>query len=245
MSSTSTRERASSGKSMEARGRSHAWYGARARVWEQGEQAGRLADGLRASTARRGCESGLREDAESSVPRPRRSRCATLALHGGLTALGLLFVALLTTAGASAQSADLSISVADSPDPVAAGSTLTYTVTVTNNGPNAATNVAMTTVVPQDTAGPAINTPPTGWTCTAAPGSPFPQGVQVCTVPSLAPTGTATFTVRVIPFGGPTGTPLTNVSSVSSTTPDPNPANNAATTTTTLNPGNISARPPT
>ena len=58
-----------------------------------------------------------------------------------------------------------------------------------------------------------------------------------CTVPSLAPSGTATFTVRVSPFGGPPGTPLTNVSSVSSTTPDPNPANNAATTTTTLNPG--------
>src|SRR5262249_15619027 len=57
-------------------------------------------------------------------------------------------------------------------------------------------------------------------------------------LPSLAPSGVATFTVRVQPFGGPTGTLLTNVSSASSTTPDPNPANNVVTTTTTLNPGN-------
>src|SRR5439155_17156559 len=104
-----------------------------------------------------------------------RSCCLALALRGGLIAVGLLFVALLTATGASAQSADLSVSVVDSPDPVAAGGTVTYTITVRNNGPNAATNVAMTTIAPQDTGGPSIPAPPTGWTCARTPGSQFGQ----------------------------------------------------------------------
>ena len=35
-------------------------------------------------------------------------------------------------------SADLSVTLADAPDPVAAGGTLTYTVGVVNGGPSAA-----------------------------------------------------------------------------------------------------------
>jgi uncharacterized repeat protein (TIGR01451 family) len=182
-------------------------------------------------------ECRLREGAKSSASRRRRACCLALARRGGLVAFGLLCVALLTATAASAQSADLSISVVDSPDPVAPGGVLSYTITVTNHGPNAATNVAMTTAAPQDTQGPGISAPPAGWTCALRPGSPFGQGAQVCTTPSLAPSGTASFMAQVGPFGGPTGTLLTNVSSVSSTTPDPNPANNVATTTTTLNPG--------
>ena len=43
---------------------------------------------------------------------------------------------------------DLSIAKVDSPDPVVQGSSLTYTVTVTNNGPSNATGVVMTDTLP-------------------------------------------------------------------------------------------------
>ncbi|HXU35479.1 MAG TPA: LamG-like jellyroll fold domain-containing protein, partial [Blastocatellia bacterium] len=44
--------------------------------------------------------------------------------------------------------ADLSVSKADSPDPVTAGNALTYTLTVSNAGPDAATNVVLTDTLP-------------------------------------------------------------------------------------------------
>jgi uncharacterized repeat protein (TIGR01451 family) len=40
--------------------------------------------------------------------------------------------------------ADLAVAITDSPDPVQSGQDLTYLITVTNNGPDAATNVVMT-----------------------------------------------------------------------------------------------------
>src|SRR6266853_402746 len=51
-------------------------------------------------------------------------------------------------AGQSAQSADLGIAVTDSPDPAIAGNNLTYTITVTNNGPGGATEVSVTDALP-------------------------------------------------------------------------------------------------
>ncbi|HEX8288380.1 MAG TPA: DUF11 domain-containing protein, partial [Pyrinomonadaceae bacterium] len=47
--------------------------------------------------------------------------------------------------------ADLSITKTDSPDPVTAGNQITYTVTVTNNGPSVASNVSLTDSIPAGT----------------------------------------------------------------------------------------------
>jgi uncharacterized repeat protein (TIGR01451 family) len=45
-------------------------------------------------------------------------------------------------------SADLALSMSDRPDPVFLGDDLVYTLAVTNNGPNAATGVALTNILP-------------------------------------------------------------------------------------------------
>ena len=52
------------------------------------------------------------------------------------------------SASVSTTSADLSIAKTDSPDPVAAGQSLTYTVSVVNNGPDAAGNTTVTDTLP-------------------------------------------------------------------------------------------------
>ena len=61
-------------------------------------------------------------------------------------------------------SADLAVTDADSPDPVAAGSNITYTQVVTNNGPSAADNATYVAPVPANTTLVSI-TAPSGWSC--------------------------------------------------------------------------------
>src|SRR3989475_10060245 len=63
-------------------------------------------------------------------------------------------------------SADLSITKTDNPDPVNAGATLTYTVTVTNGGPSTAANVQATDNLPAGVTFQSASG--TGWTCVQA-----------------------------------------------------------------------------
>lgn len=44
--------------------------------------------------------------------------------------------------------ADVTVQMTDSPDPVRVGSTLTYTITVRNNGPDMAAGVTLTDTLP-------------------------------------------------------------------------------------------------
>src|SRR3989454_11761472 len=129
--------------------------------------------------------------------------------------------------------ADLSITKTDSPDPVAPGGTLTYTITVTNAGPNAAVNVTMSDPLPSQTTFQSVAAP-AGWSCTT-PGVGT-TGTVSCTTSPLASGATATFTlvVQVIPATAD-GTTISNTATVSSSaTSDPNSTNNSATATTTV-----------
>ena len=128
---------------------------------------------------------------------------------------------LLVCAGAArveAQSADLSVTKTDSPDPVIAGTNLTYTITVANAGPNAAASVAMTDALPagttfvsmQQNAGPAatLTTPPVGGT-----------GTVTATFATFAGGATATFTVVVnVNASTANGATITNTATVTSAT---------------------------
>ncbi|HRZ41469.1 MAG TPA: Calx-beta domain-containing protein, partial [Bacteroidales bacterium] len=122
--------------------------------------------------------------------------------------------------------ADLSIAKTNLPDPAVAGSQLTYTIVVTNNGPTPADAPTITdnplptalTLVEHRVDG-GLWTP--GW-----PGS-YTHGTELS---HLAPNNTITIDIRgTIALN--TCSPISNTASVSSTTDDPNVTNS----TTTLN----------
>ncbi len=139
-------------------------------------------------------------------------------------------VATATTVVATAGQADLALTKTGTPNPVLAGNNLTYTITVTNNGPATAANVTMQDTLPSNTSFVSITTPP-GWTCPAPSG-----GFQNCTNPSVVSGATATFTmVLKVTAGTAPGTAITNSATVSSSsTTDPTNANNSASTTSNV-----------
>jgi uncharacterized repeat protein (TIGR01451 family) len=126
--------------------------------------------------------------------------------------------------------ADLTVTKADSPDPVIAGTDLTYTITVANNGPSDAQTVDLIDMLPAGTTLVSF-TLPAGWTDTSTPGT------ASATIATLAPgAGPQTFTlvVHVAP-SVPNNTPLSNIATVTSATTEANPGDEIATATTTVN----------
>ncbi|HEV7505145.1 MAG TPA: Calx-beta domain-containing protein [Thermoanaerobaculia bacterium] len=136
-----------------------------------------------------------------------------------------------TTVATLAASADLSVTKVDTPDPVTAGANLTYTITVTNAGPNWAASVSLSDTLPVGTTFVSLSSP-AGWSCTTP--SVGSGGTVSCSNASLA-LGVAIFTltVAVDPLT-PNGTVLTNTAAASSSTTDPNPGNESDSTTTTV-----------
>jgi uncharacterized repeat protein (TIGR01451 family) len=133
--------------------------------------------------------------------------------------------------GASCAIADLAVTNV-APAVVQAGNNLTYTQTVTNNGPSAADGVVYMAPIPAGSTFVSMSVP-AGWTCiTPAVGG---TGVVLCTTPTLASGATANFSLVVNTSGGaPAGYVMSETNSVSSNTPDSNPANNKATATTIM-----------
>ncbi|MFD0154647.1 RCC1 domain-containing protein [Streptomyces sp. NPDC055721] len=128
--------------------------------------------------------------------------------------------------------ADLATSIGASPEPVANGGTLTYTVRVHNYGPTAAENVVLTNQLPPSaryvSASPSTghcDTPPTGTTDTVT-----------CSFGTLSRGGAATVTiavkVRATVGAGGVLNPVTNAVFATSDTPDPRLNNNSAVITT-------------
>jgi len=120
--------------------------------------------------------------------------------------------------------ADLAITKTDTPDPVAVASNITYTITVTNNGPSAATGVTVTDNVPANVT--FVSATGSGVvTCTQV------GGVITCNVGTLASgaSASATVVVRTTALGT-----VTNTASVTTAVTDPTPGNNSATATTAV-----------
>ncbi len=84
--------------------------------------------------------------------------------------------------------ADLSLTLADTPDPVAVGDTVTYTTTVTNDGPDDATGTTLTLDLPSEVSSPTV----TAGSCTVSSTSPE----VTCDVGTLTSGSTATVEVE-------------------------------------------------
>lgn len=135
-------------------------------------------------------------------------------VHGG-------FWAGLTATSGTSQT-DLSITIADAPDPVPQGGTLTYTVQAANGGPAASTGMTVVTTLP-----PGVTF------LSSTPGAPVCiSGTTVtCTLGGLAPGSSHTITIRV----GVASPPLSVLAAgavVTGLDPDPTGANNSASAQT-------------
>jgi len=135
-------------------------------------------------------------------------------------------------AGFSCAIADLAVTNSDAPDPVTAGSNITYTQSLTNNGPSAADQVTFAENIPAGTAYQSMSVPP-GWTCiTPAVGG---TGSITCTTASLLSGATANFSVVVQSSPGDApGYVVTDTATASSRTTDSNIANNTASASTQI-----------
>jgi len=130
-------------------------------------------------------------------------------------------------------SADLAISKTAMPNPVVAGTNVTYTIAVSNAGPSSASNVVVKDTLPAEVR--VLTVAPSVGSCTAGiPGNPLQP--LTCTLGSMATAGSATITVmaRVDP-SVPDGTVINNNGTVSSAVSDPNNGNNSATAALTVN----------
>src|SRR5205085_7050170 len=124
----------------------------------------------------------------------------------------------------SATSADLSLTKTASPNPGQAGVSLSYRITVTNNGPAAATNVSVADTLPAGVAfGSAITTQ----------GNCNVGGPINCNLGSLAVGGSAIVTIVVTPS---TPGQIVNSATVSANESDFDSTNNTASTTTVIQP---------
>ena len=118
--------------------------------------------------------------------------------------------------------ADLALTKADDPDPVIVGNMLTYTLTVTNFGPDDATGVTITDTLPTSTDFDS-----------ASPGCAENNGTVTCDIGGLANGAQATVDITV---DTNTAGTITNTAVVAAIETDPDGSNNTVTETTTVDP---------
>ncbi len=117
--------------------------------------------------------------------------------------------------------ADVSVTKSDDADPVYAGDPLTYTVVITNNGPDAAENVVVSDTLPA----PFVFATITQGSCAIA----FP--LLQCQLGTVNAGDTVTLTIRVTPNEAGV---ITNSVSVTTDTDDPDENNNSDSEETTV-----------
>ncbi len=119
---------------------------------------------------------------------------------------------------------DLAVSGKASPTTALAGSNLTYTFTITNNGPNPASVVSFTNVLPTNVT--FVSATNSIHTATPTNGA----GAVYCILTNLSSGSNVTVTVVVTPNAAGT---ITSQASVSGSDSDPNQSNNSTTVVTT------------
>lgn len=110
-------------------------------------------------------------------------------------------------------SADLALTKTDSADPVDIGVNFSYTIQVTNNGPEDATGVTVTDILPG-----------TVTFVSASAGCTEASGTVTCVIGNLAASGNVSLQIDVTPTAAGT---ITNTANVTANENDPNSANNS------------------
>ena len=166
------------------------------------------------------------------APDPQAPDFANKTLSARANALGQYVVASLTQPQPpNTAAADIAVSSSDSPDPVVAGSDLTYTLNVTNNGPQTATGVVFS-----DALAPGIKFS----SATATQGNCVEvDGTVVCKLDAIAAGASATVTLTVKPAEGETPLPaegkvISSTAFAKANEADSNQANNTATENSTV-----------
>lgn len=149
----------------------------------------------------------------------RSARLTTL-----IATAALLGLAALAPAAAPAATADLTITKTDKPDPATVGQTITYTIVVTNGGPDAATAVEVVDTLPNQV--DYVSATTTQGTCDR-------NGKKVtCAIGTLENGASATLKIKVKPQKDGQ---LTNSATVTTADADPYGQNDTVTQTTTVN----------
>ena len=127
--------------------------------------------------------------------------------------------------------ADVGVSIAASPTPtVYAGGKLTYTLTVSSNGPEAAENVDVSDTLPQ-----AIDPNPMATCSVAGVTTTITDGVVTANLGTMA-ANTTDFVYIVVQLTGAAVPQVSDTASVTTSEADPNPSNNSDTLLTTVTP---------
>lgn len=125
--------------------------------------------------------------------------------------------------------ADMMVVKTASPNPVVVGSNITYTITVSNNGPDIANTVTVTDNLPATTTFVSCNS--TGGGVCGGSGNN-----RTVTFPSMGSGTSATITlVTQVNCAVTNGTSISNTATVSSLTPDSNSGNNSSSISVTAN----------
>ncbi len=128
---------------------------------------------------------------------------------------------------------DIAVTMFSSPNPVAVESNLTYTITVMNAGPNAATGVVVTNILPASAS--FVSASSSLGSCQ------YSAGEVTCNIGNLPNQNTATITITATPALA--GITLTDLVNIAESGADSDPSDNAATNLTfvppTLTIGNI------
>lgn len=149
--------------------------------------------------------------------------------------LGVFLITTFSPPPPNTDRADVSVTVSHAPASLNAGMNLTYTVSITNNGPQAAHEVMLKDTLPPQAKFVSLSS--TAGTCRKE------DAHVLCTIDTLASGSTATVTIETIPLEGRApfpqeGKTLTNGALIKANETDPDSANNSFIDSVTVLPDN-------